>query len=103
MDTTQPALPFSATPALLERGLETPRLNTAPLPEYGYDRLDYGMTIGIERTPGGRLWACWVGGGDSEKGFFVLASSDDNGESWSDPRLVIDPHSDRVVGSFDQL
>lgn len=83
---------FARDAALLARGLETPRLNTAPLPEYGYDRLDYGMTISIERTRGGRLWACWVGGGDSEKGFFVLASSDDNGESWSDPRLVIDPH-----------
>ena len=57
--------------------LETPRLNTSPLPEYGYDRLDYGMTIGIERTPGGRLWACWVAGGDSPKAFFVLATSDD--------------------------
>jgi sialidase-1 len=80
------------TPELLARGLETPGLNTSPLPEYGYDRLDYGMTISIDRTPAGRLWACWVGGGDSEKGFFVLASSDDDGQSWSDPRLVIDPH-----------
>jgi len=34
------------------------------------------MTIGIERTPGGRLWACWVAGGDSPKAFFVLANSD---------------------------
>jgi predicted neuraminidase len=70
-----------------------PTLNTSPLPEYGYDRLDYGMTIGIERTPGGRLWACWVAGGDSPKAFFVLASSDDDGETWSDPRLVVDSHS----------
>lgn len=30
-----------------------PKLNTSPLPEYGYDRLDYGMTIGIDRTPSG--------------------------------------------------
>lgn len=77
----------SADPALVP-----PTLNTSPLPEYDYDRLDYGMTIGIERTPGGRIWACWVGGGDNEKAFFVLATSDDNGESWSKPRLVIDPH-----------
>jgi hypothetical protein len=70
-----------------------PRLNTSPLPEYDYDRLDYGMTIGIERTPRGRLWACWVGGGDSPKAFFVLATSDDDGETWSKPRLVVDSHS----------
>jgi hypothetical protein len=70
-----------------------PVLNTSPLPDYGYDRLDYGMTIGIERTPGGRLWACWVAGGDSPKAFFVLATSDDDGHSWSPPRLVVDAHS----------
>lgn len=85
--TTSPELLALAAPALVP-----PVLNTNPLPEYGYDRLDYGMTIGIERTPGGRLWACWVGGQDDEKAFFILATSDDNGAAWSAPRLVIDPH-----------
>lgn len=70
-----------------------PTLNTSPLPRYDYDKLDYGMTIGIDRTPGGRLWACWVAGGDSPKAFFVLATSDDDGETWSKPRLVVDAHS----------
>ena len=41
-----------------------PKLNTSPLPKYDYDQLAYGMTIGISRTPGGRLWACWVAGED---------------------------------------
>lgn len=77
---------------IADLALIPPTLNTSPLPEYGYDRLDYGMTIGIERTPNGRLWACWVAGGDSPKAFFVLASSDDDGETWSDPRLVVDSH-----------
>ena len=67
--------------------------NTEPLPQYDYDKLDYGMTIGIEQTPEGRLWACWVAGGDSSKAFFVLATSDDDGETWSKPRLVLDSHS----------
>jgi len=31
------------------------------------------MTIGIARTPGGRLWACWVAGEDGAKAFFVCA------------------------------
>lgn len=70
-----------------------PTMNTSPLPRYDYDRLDYGMTIGIERTTKGRLWACWVAGGDSPKAFFVLATSDDEGETWSKPRLVVDSHS----------
>lgn len=73
--------------------LVPPMLNTSPLPKYDYDQLDYGMTIGIERTPNGRLWACWVAGGDSPKAFFVFATSDDQGETWSKPRLVIDTHT----------
>jgi hypothetical protein len=73
-----------------------PVLNTQPLPAYDYDKLDYGMTIGIERTPQGRLWACWVGGGDSPKAFFLLATSDDDGETWSKPRLVVDAHAPQL-------
>lgn len=67
--------------------------DTSPLPEYDYDKLDYGMTIGIAQTPGGRIWACWVAGGDSPAAFFVLATSDDRGETWSKPRMVLDSHS----------
>ncbi|MEW4490738.1 sialidase family protein [Thalassoglobus sp. JC818] len=78
---------------IADHALETPTLNTSPLPDYDYDQLDYGMTIGIDRTPEGRIWACWVAGGDSPKAFFVLATSDDEGETWSKPRLVIDTHS----------
>jgi predicted neuraminidase len=72
--------------------LVPPKINTSPLPLYDYDKLDYGMTIGIERTPKGRIWACWVGGGDNDDAFFVLNSSDDDGKTWSKPRMVIDPH-----------
>lgn len=78
---------------IADLALIPPKLNTSPLPDYDYDRLDYGMTIGMERTPKGRLWACWVAGGDSPEAFFVLATSDDDGESWSKPRLVVDAHS----------
>ncbi len=70
-----------------------PTLNTSPLPEYDYANLDYGMTIGIAQTPNGRLWAAWVAGGDSPEAFLVLNSSDDDGETWSKPRLVIDAQS----------
>ncbi|MDF1754906.1 MAG: exo-alpha-sialidase [Verrucomicrobiales bacterium] len=79
---------------IADHALVPPTVNTSPLPKYGYDKLDYGMTIGIERTPKGRLWACWVAGGDSPDAYFVLASSDDDGETWSDPRMVLDSHED---------
>jgi len=95
--TAQEPAPRSPQIAAMEKiadlALVPPKLNTSPLPEYDYDRLDYGMTIGIERTPGGRLWACWVAGGDSPKAFFVLATSDDDGDTWSKPRLVVDAHA----------
>ncbi|QDU95421.1 sialidase family protein [Lignipirellula cremea] len=90
---TDTAAQIAAMEKIADLALVPPTLNTSPLPEYGYDKLDYGMTIGIERTPGGRLWACWVAGGDSPKAFFVLATSDDDGETWSPPRLVVDSHS----------
>ncbi len=85
-----------------------PVINTHPLPAYDYDTLDYGMTIGIERTPGGRLWACWVAGEDGPKAFFVVNRSDDDGETWTPPCLVIDAQApDRIplprstlVGNF---
>lgn len=71
--------------------LQPPEINTQPGPEYSDEQRNYAMTIGIERTPKGRLWAAWVAGGDSDLGYFVAATSDDDGTTWSKPRLVIDP------------
>lgn len=71
--------------------LEPPVVITEPGQEYADSRRDYAMTIGIDRTPRGRLWAAWVAGGDSELGYFVIATSDDAGNTWSHPRLVINP------------
>ena len=73
--------------------LITPKLNTDPLPLYDYDQLDYGMNAGITRTPGGRIYAMWIAGEDGPKAFMVIATSDDDGETWSKPCLVIDNHS----------
>src|SRR5690554_4330220 len=69
-----------------------PTIDTNPGKEYHVENLDYGMTIGIERTPGGRIWSCWVGGGDNADAFFVLAWSDNEGEDWTNTKVVIDPH-----------
>ena len=77
--------------AALDLSLEPPVINTAPGPEYADEVRAGNMVIGLERTPKGRLWACWVGNGDSPNGFFMLATSDDGGAKWSKPRVVIDP------------
>lgn len=77
--------------SVLDLSLEPPVVNTQPGPEYA-DQVRMGnMIIGVERTPKGRLWACWVGNGDNPNGFFMLATSDDDGKKWSKPRVVIDP------------
>ncbi len=82
--------------SMADLALVPPTPNLSPLPEYSYENLDYGMTIGISQTPGGRLWACWVAGGDSPEAFFLVATSDDDGENWTQPRLVLDSHSNEL-------
>ncbi|MEI6714804.1 MAG: sialidase family protein [Verrucomicrobiota bacterium] len=71
--------------------LEAPVINTHPGQEYADAVRPGNMILGMDRTPKGRVWAAWVGNGDSPNGFFMLASSDDDGKSWSKPRVVIDP------------
>ncbi len=78
-------------PAILDLPLQPAAINTNPGPEYSDEQRDYAMVIGMDRTPKGRLWAAWVAGGDSPRAYFVAATSDDEGRTWSKPRLVIDP------------
>ncbi len=88
------ALPIAAhaqDASVLNLSLEPPLINTNPGPEYADQVRPGNMIIGIDRTPKGRLWAAWVGNGDSPNGFFMLGSSDDGGKTWSKPRVVIDP------------
>ncbi len=78
--------------ALDDLALEAPTINITPLPYYDYDRLDYSMNRGIAQTIKGRIWACWVGGGDNDDAFLLFNSSDDYGLTWSKPRVAIDSH-----------
>lgn len=83
---------YAIDDTLLRKGYETPVINHSPLPAYAMAGQDYGMTIGVAVTPGGRLFACWVGGGDDPKAYFLLSYSDDGGDTWTEPILAIDPH-----------
>src|SRR5215213_6711414 len=83
--------PTSVPQRILDLPMQPTLINTKPGPEYSDEQRDYAMVIGMDRTPKGRLWAAWVAGGDSPKAYFVAASSDDDGKTWSKPRLVIDP------------
>ena len=49
---------------------------------------------GIERAPGGRLWATWYSGGIGEgrgHNYSLLVTSGDDGYTWSKPVAVYDP------------
>jgi predicted neuraminidase len=62
-----------------------------------------GMIIGMDRTPKGRIWGCWTGTGDRADGYFLLATSDDGGASWSRPRVAVGARSSagqKVAGAL---
>ncbi len=80
-----------STLELMDFALQPPVINTNPGSEYADTARSMNMVIGMDQSPGGRIWAAWVSGGDSELAYFVVATSDDGGDSWSPPRLVIDP------------
>lgn len=68
-------------------------VNTQPdVAVYGAKNLDFAKLTDIEVTDNGRLWASVLGGGENEKGFLMLAYSDNKGKSWHMPAGVIDPH-----------
>lgn len=69
-------------------------VNTQPSPAvYGDNMRTFQGIPGIARTPGGRLWATWYSGGNDEgpDNYVMLASSDDDGHTWTPVRAVIDP------------
>ena len=66
-----------------------PAVIVDPGAEFQDDARPGAMIIGMDRTPKGRLWGCWTGTGDKRDGYFLLATSDDGGESWSQPRLAV--------------
>ncbi len=58
---------------------------------------------GIERTAGGRLFACWYSGGKTEEpgNIVILEKSDDDGATWTDGFCVVH-HDDPEVRCFDE-
>lgn len=81
--------------------MQAPVINTSPGPEYGEGARAFQGIPGIERAKNGRLWAVWYAGGTREGpgNYVVLATSADDGKTWSGPRLVIDPPG--FVRAFD--
>jgi predicted neuraminidase len=66
-----------------------PVVITNPGAEFQDEARPGAMIIGMDRTPKGRIWGCWTGTGDKADGYFLLATSDDDGATWSKPRLAV--------------
>jgi len=88
--TTQPDLAMQPAPVL-----------SPPPTQYADDKRVFQGIPSIESAPHGRLWATWYGGGPGEGPFnyIMLATSADQGKTWSNVKLVIDPAGD--VRAFD--
>ncbi|MCF7817038.1 MAG: glycoside hydrolase [Kiritimatiellales bacterium] len=72
---------------------QMPYINRNPGPEYADSARKFQGIPSIVVAPGGRLWVTWYGGGEGEssENYVLLATSGDNGETWSGPKMVIDP------------
>ena len=87
---------FSDTPVQpdeLLKGFVHPPVNFSPGRESDSEARKYQGIPTIERAPGGRLWAAWYAGPIREDKFnyMVAATSADDGKTWSDLKLVVDP------------
>lgn len=94
----------SAADPLPDLALQPPTIVTSPGPEYGKEHRGAQGVPGIERAPGGRLWAAWYtgkakNGVESPTSYCVLVTSDDDGRTWSDLKLVIQPR--RFTHTYD--
>lgn len=83
---------MNITQKLLDAIHRTPRINFDPLPTYGESYLPFAMSAGMDVTPGGRIWTCWIGGEDGPAAYLLASYSDDGGDTWREPVFVIDPH-----------
>ena len=99
---TADAKPLRSYHDILTEAAKPVAVNHQPGPEYADDKRYFQGIPSVEITPGGRLYASWYAGGQGESpmNYVMLAHSDDNGDTWSQPELVIDPPG--RVRAYDQ-
>lgn len=91
----------------VDSALVPPEIKSNPPLRFHPEVDDYTMSMGMARTPGGRIWLGWFGGGDNDKAVILLARSDDDGKTFSEPQFILDPgypdcgiHLSAVVGNL---
>ncbi|MBX7211621.1 MAG: glycoside hydrolase [Verrucomicrobiaceae bacterium] len=87
------AITTSSAQRASDPALTEPPVQISPGVRYTEQKRSFQAVPSIEHTPDGRLWASWFArGSDGRKGdYVVLATSTDGGQTWSPPKLVIDP------------
>ena len=97
------ATQLQAQEAKEPRSMDPLPVNFSPGPEYGPEARKYQGIPGIERAPGGRLWAVWYAGKEHEDryNYVVGVTSADDGRTWSDLKFVIDPDGDGPLRTSD--
>ncbi|MEN6549546.1 MAG: sialidase family protein [Armatimonadia bacterium] len=81
--------------------LSPPPVNTDPGPEYHTSMRLWQGIPSVERASDGRLYATWYSGGKTEDpdNYALIVRSDDGGDTWTEPILVVDPPGE--VRAFD--
>jgi hypothetical protein len=71
----------------------------------GIEYIEYSKYEQTKTKSGGRLWATWYSGGRGEGAYnyVVLATSVDEGVTWTDARVIIDPDNIGNVRAFDPV
>ncbi len=84
--------------------LNPPTISTSPGAEYRARTRKFQGIPSLARSPKGRLWAVWYAsptGGEDQNNYVLAVTSGDDGQTWSDAELVIDPDGKGKVRAFD--
>jgi hypothetical protein len=83
-------------PSENDPSLQPAALNLTPGSEYGPEARGFQGIPGIARAANGRLWSTWYAGAKTEApdNYVVLATSADDGQTWSEVKAVIAPEGD---------
>ena len=85
---------FAALASAEDGALAIVPLNTKPGPEYqSAARLYQGVSSIARDAKSGRLWAAWYSGGrgETKENYVLVVTSGDDGVTWTEPVLVVDP------------
>jgi hypothetical protein len=97
------SVPSFSAEATKDPAAVPPPVNQSPGPEYADNARMFQGIPSLERSPNGRLWATWYGGGVTEDhhNYVMLVTSGDDGRTWSGLKLVVDPDRDGPVRAYD--